>query len=256
MTDTTPDVAAFAAAFAKFQAEVSDPGKNKTAQIEPKDKSKQPFSYGYADLASVLQHVRPLLAKNGLSVVQDVTTDDSHVSVTTLILHESGQTMRFGPLSLPSGGEPKSWGSAATYARRFALMATLGVAADGEDDARGAAKGATRGREAKASSRQVAKIKGEAERGQVSEQMLRVDLRGTYHLEVADELPIDDALGQLTIAQASNMIERLMEEADRRAGAVAAGADPVTGEVPERQVDDEPPGFSSENLPWKSGTAS
>lgn len=217
--------------FAAFQAEVSDPEKTRTATIEPKDKSKPSYSYSYADLSAVLQHVRPLLAEHGFSIAQDVTTDDQHVHVKTLLMHKSGERLLFGPLSLPSGGEPKNWGSAATYARRFALMAALGIAADGDDDARAAGRGATRGRPSRATDRQLTKIAAEAERAQVPDEELSQVLERRYKVETTSEL---------STQQASDLIDRLMAAADRRGRTAAAGIDPNTGEVA-----GEPPGMDA-----------
>lgn len=233
--DQPKDIAELAKALAAFQSEVSDPQKNKTAEIQPKDQNKPAFRYGYADLAGVLQLVRPLLGKHGLSVVQDVTTSVDHVCVTTHLLHESGQGMTFGPFSLPAGGEPKAWGSAATYARRFALMAALGIAADGDDDAKAAARGATRGRPKLATSSQLRKIGAECERGQISDEELCRVLKA-FSVEATSEL---------TVQQASELIDRLIAEVDRRQLARASGADPLTGEVVED--DDGPvPGHDAE----------
>ena len=218
---TTDTIANLAAALAAFQAEVTDPDKNKSATIQPKDASKRSFSYGYADLAGVLQHVRPILAKNGLSVVQDVICTDTHVEIGTLLLHSSGEGMRFGPLRLAGGDEAKSWGGAITYARRFALMAALGIAADSDDDSGGGnagrAKGASSGA---ATAAQINKIQAEARSGGIAE------------ADVLAYAKVDD-LKKLTKSQASSLIEATIAEKERRARAQAVGADPTTGEVKE-----------------------
>jgi hypothetical protein len=243
------DIAEVAAAFVAFQAKVSDPNKSKTARVQPKDKSKPAFTYGYADLADVLEHVRPILTENGLCLSQDVVCSSQGVEVTTMVLHSSGQMLDFGPLRLPADGEPKNWGSAITYARRFALMAALGIAASGDDDGRGAGQGSTGGSPGKASSRQIALAKGEAERADVDDAHLRVYLRKTYELTIAEDLDIDKALGLLSKAQASNLIDALKEEVKRQEAAKAAGADPVTGEVASAAADDPDAGKDF----WPSG---
>lgn len=91
------------------------------------------FSYSYADLADVLEQVRPVLAKHGLGVVQDVTNADGAIHLTTELIHVSGESRTFGPLTLHAGDSPQSMGSAITYGRRYALMAALGIAADDDD---------------------------------------------------------------------------------------------------------------------------
>jgi hypothetical protein len=93
-------------------------------------------NYGtYLTLDNLLDHVRPTLAASGLSVVQDVTTHDDTVSVVTHILHSSGESIAFGPLTGPTGPNWQTLGGAVTYARRYALLAALGVAGGDDDDA-------------------------------------------------------------------------------------------------------------------------
>lgn len=232
-----PEINELAEALAAFQAEVSDPEKTKTATVQPKDRSKPAYAYGYADLATVLESVRPVLARHGLAVVQNLESDDGAVSVWTFILHKSGQRLDLGPFRLPSGGEPKMWGSAATYGRRFALMAALGIAAAGDDDARAASRGATRGRPQHATSRQLAKIAAEAERAHVTDETLSEVLTKRYSVETTSEL---------TVEAASDLIDRLISQADQRLAALQAGADPETGELPpDGEDEDEPPGHAT-----------
>ena len=223
MSDSSSSVvrtATLAAALVAFQRDVTDVGKTSTATIQPRDKSKQPFSFPYADLATVLAHVRPVLAQHGLAVLQDVVCNGDHVGVATTVLHESGEEYTFGPLLLPAGDDNKQTGGSITSARRFAILAALGVASVGED---GGDEGGGRrsGASGKATSRQLAKIAAEVDRGGVTDEELSKVL-GTYGVETTDALDK---------AQASSLIDRLVAETDRRAAAAAAGADPQTGEV-------------------------
>jgi len=105
------------------------------------------YSYDYADLADTLSVVRPVLAKHGLAVLQPVTTEPEHdlVVVATVILHSSGEQLELGRLGLPLGQGAQATGSAITYARRYALLAALGLAAEDDDGA--AATAAPRMRE-------------------------------------------------------------------------------------------------------------
>lgn len=105
------------------------------------------YSYDYADLADTLSVVRPVLAKHGLAVLQPVTTEatDDLVVVSTVILHKSGERLELGRLGLPLGQGAQATGSAITYARRYALLAALGLAAEDDDGA--AANAAPRRRE-------------------------------------------------------------------------------------------------------------
>lgn len=104
----------------------------------PPKKSKANLGHGkpyeYADLALILNHVRPILHKHGFALMQDVTQDDGRLSVTTVLHHTSGESLRFGPLAGPGGSKWQDLGSAITYARRYALCAALGIAGDEDDD--------------------------------------------------------------------------------------------------------------------------
>jgi hypothetical protein len=121
---------AFAKAFAAFQAEVTNP---KMTASNPHLKSK------YAPLAEVLNTVRPMLAKHGLSLHQDLSSDADKVTVITTLYHESGEFLESSPFSVSilKGGkmaEAQVMGSAASYAKRYQLQAVVGVAADEDDD--------------------------------------------------------------------------------------------------------------------------
>ncbi len=116
------------AALVAAQAEFPDVTKAKTANTGS-------YSYRYADLADVLDAVKPVLKAHGLAVVQDAVTEDRGIGVTTIVIHESGEALKFGPLVLSYGNSPQAAGSAITYARRYALVAALGLATDDDDGA-------------------------------------------------------------------------------------------------------------------------
>ncbi len=217
MTESRPN-SALAAALVAFQAEITEVNKTSQATIQPRDKSKAAFGFPYADLATIIAHVRPVLSKHGLAVVQDVICSGDHVGISTIVLHESGQERSFGPLLLPAGDDNKQTGGSITSARRFALLAALGIASVGEDAGDGA--GGRRRGPSGVTSRQLAKISAEIERGAVTDAELAKVL-ATYGVEA----PAD-----LERAQASDLIDRLVAEADRRA-ALATTVDPKTGEV-------------------------
>jgi hypothetical protein len=120
-----------AAAYVKAQAEMPSIDKGKTARVDTK--SGGSYSYSYADLADALDAIRPILAKHGLAVVQDPVSRQRSIDVFTTLLHESGECMSFGPLTFPTGDTPQAVGSAITYARRYALLAALGLATEDDD---------------------------------------------------------------------------------------------------------------------------
>lgn len=115
-----------AKALADFQSEVKDPSK---------DKENPYFKSKYVALDGVLQTVRPVLAKHGLSVMQLPTSDDTAVTVTTLLMHSSGQFIESEPFKvLLTKKDAQAAGSALTYARRYSLSSVLGIAWDDDDD--------------------------------------------------------------------------------------------------------------------------
>lgn len=126
------------AALVAAQGELSNPIKAKKANTGT-------YSYTYADLAGVIDHVKPVLAKHGLGLMQDVQVTEGRVGITTTLIHSSGESLAFGPLSASAPVDMQKLGSAITYARRYALVAALGIAADEDDDA-AAAKDAPKAR--------------------------------------------------------------------------------------------------------------
>lgn len=117
-----------APSFCKFQAEVGDVIKNSN---NPFYKSK------YADLTQVLETVRKPLADNGLSIIQGNEQSDipETINITTRLLHESGQYIDSGALTLHiTKKDPQMAGSAVTYGRRYQLASLLGLI-QADDDA-------------------------------------------------------------------------------------------------------------------------
>lgn len=113
-------------ALALFQGEVSNPINTAT---NPFFKSK------YAPLNDVLSLVRPILSKNGLSIVQAPSGDGENVIVTTTLLHNSGEWIEFAPLVLKADkATAQGAGSAITYARRYAISSILGISSEDDDD--------------------------------------------------------------------------------------------------------------------------
>lgn len=91
------------------------------------------FSSRYADLASVIDACRLALAANGLSVVQLPAITDRGNVLRTRLLHASGQWIESEIPVLTVRSGPQEYGSALTYARRYALAAMVGVAPDDDD---------------------------------------------------------------------------------------------------------------------------
>jgi hypothetical protein len=92
------------------------------------------FKSRYADLAACLEAVDDSFLANGIVMYQETFLDDSGVTVETVLLHESGESLRGGKLHVPAAKQdPQGYGSALSYARRYSLMAACGIAPEDDD---------------------------------------------------------------------------------------------------------------------------
>jgi hypothetical protein len=99
------------------------------------------FRNRYADLSACLDAVLPALNANSLALVQQIHDAENGVTVETILMHESGESINFGQIFVPVGKhDAQGYGSALTYARRYGLM-LLGIAPE-DDDGNAAAKSA------------------------------------------------------------------------------------------------------------------
>lgn len=103
-------------------------------QTAHKDKINPAFRSKYADITAVWDACREALAKHEISVTQwPIHTEGNRVHLITRIAH-AGEWMQ-GEFSIPVGKpDAHGYGSAVTYAKRFALSAALGIVSDDEVD--------------------------------------------------------------------------------------------------------------------------
>lgn len=117
-------IAALAAALSAVQGEIENAGKNST---NPHLKSR------YADLAEILNTVRPVLSEHGLAVSQHPAFSDGMVHVETMLMHKSGEFIS-STISTPvQKSDAQGVGSATTYARRYSLAAIVGLSQEDDD---------------------------------------------------------------------------------------------------------------------------
>jgi len=99
-----------------------------------KDAKNPHFRSDYATLQQVLGQITPHLHEHGLWLTQDVRGAQGGVEVITHIVHSSGEWAEFEPLYVPAGkNDAQGYGSAITYARRYALMPIFGLAPADDD---------------------------------------------------------------------------------------------------------------------------
>lgn len=122
--DTSHANPALFAALAEAQGEIENAAKN---AANPHFRSK------YADLAEVLNTVRPVFAKHGLSLLQSTGFDGSLVSVTTLVAHKDGGFLTSVSSCVPAKTDAQGVGAATTYLRRYSAAAAAGIAQEDDD---------------------------------------------------------------------------------------------------------------------------
>ena len=106
------------------------------AEIEAatKDSTNPHFKSKYADLTSIIGAVKPPLIKHGLFFTQRCMPSEDGVSVETVLHHASGEKESLGVLYVPANKrDPQGFGSALTYARRYALQTAFGVPTEDDD---------------------------------------------------------------------------------------------------------------------------
>ena len=95
------------------------------------------FGSGYANLESVIGACKDVLNKNGISFIQgfdyQVIEGDHVFYVTTILIHESGQTIS-NKVGIPvTKKDPHGIGSLCTYGRRYGLSAIVGISQADDD---------------------------------------------------------------------------------------------------------------------------
>lgn len=123
--NTSPTIGALAASLAKANLELSNP---------TFDKKNSHFNNGYASLAAVLNAIRQPLAKNGLSLLQTISTEPGSVTLTTSLIHASGEWISSEvSVAVPNNATAQAIGSATTYMRRYSALSLCGIAGDDDD---------------------------------------------------------------------------------------------------------------------------
>jgi hypothetical protein len=106
------------------------------AEIEAATKSatNPHFRSKYADLGAVIEAVKPALIAHGLFFTQHPTPSEDGVIVETVLHHASGESLSLGSLYVPANKrDAQGFGSAMTYARRYALQTAFGVPTEDDD---------------------------------------------------------------------------------------------------------------------------
>jgi len=235
---TSESIDQLAVSLVNFTEQVKNPLADQTAKVKHRNGGEHTINY--PDFSAVVESNRPLLAQFDLAVVQTMLVQGDMVGAATMIIHGSGQWVLLDPFYVPAGETPQDFGGAISYSRRYSYFAALGLVAS---DDHGQAPQASRPKAGPgpATPAQQKKIGAEAGKAGVGDDELAAVLERRYKVETT---------GELTKEQASDLIDRLAAEGERRRAAAAAGADPVTGEV---AAGDEPPGMDAEEYRQSRG---
>lgn len=128
---TSDSITNLAAALLKAQAAIEHVTKDKVGKVQTK--TGREYEYKYSDLSSVIEAVKGPLNANGLVFLQSPGGDSTGVSVTTRILHTSGEwaeTTIYIPVQM---GTAQAYGSAITYGKRYGLQSLVGLPSDDDD---------------------------------------------------------------------------------------------------------------------------
>lgn len=131
---TSGEVNELSEAMALAFGQLTNVVRNKVSHFAKKGKDGTPIP-DYADLASCFDCIRKAYSANGLSILQTFHPygEDGTIYLVTTVRHKSGQ---FERSYLPMAGKipPQELAKAATYLKRIALCAIVGIAADDDDD--------------------------------------------------------------------------------------------------------------------------
>lgn len=94
------------------------------------------FKNTYISLDQALDAILPVLRSHKILFMQPLSAVGPEPAIVTrFVFLPTGEELEFStPLVLGKVG-PQDWGSSITYARRYALLAALGLTADEDDDA-------------------------------------------------------------------------------------------------------------------------
>ena len=116
--------------------------------IAVKNQNNEYFASPYADLTAVLGVIKPALADHDLAMVQYPGYEDGCVTMTTLLVHASGEFIESPVASIPiSKRDPHGAASGISYLRRYcasSLMALIAADDDGNAAVGPMPKGAKR----------------------------------------------------------------------------------------------------------------
>jgi hypothetical protein len=220
-----------------FQGEIKQPEKSATNPF---------FSSKYVKLSQVISTFQKYGATHGLSFIQYPVNGERSIGVETLIMHTSGEWIKFEPFFLPiEKATAQGAGSATTYAKRYALSAALGIDSDEDDDGNQASQGSGNSKpqgQPQAPQGNVSDIKSHTASGK------QIGLiKGLWKGSGGDSKGLDPwvqgkykkPLDKLTTREASGLIETLQKRQNKKADPKRAIEDPFANDGKQIEINDE-----------------
>lgn len=99
-----------------------------------KDKTNPFYKSSYFDINTLMEHLKPLLEKHNLLLIQPLSNVDGRPAISTKIFdNEDGAILLDQSITLPDLQDPQKMGSCITYYRRYALQSALCLEAEDDD---------------------------------------------------------------------------------------------------------------------------
>lgn len=104
----------------------------------PKNATNPHFKSKYADLPTIMEILQPILNKHRVLLLQPIceSSNENFIVIDTRFVDIDSNQICETTTTIPIGTNktPQAFGSAITYARRYALCSFLGIVADEDDD--------------------------------------------------------------------------------------------------------------------------
>ena len=92
------------------------------------------FGSHYADLCLMIHQTTPALSKHGLSIIQQIITEEGQSILHTILAHSSGQWIKSTQRINPSKTDIKTIQSYTDFMKKLSYSSLVGIALEGNDD--------------------------------------------------------------------------------------------------------------------------
>lgn len=190
-------------ALSAAQGEIKQPVLDCKVDFTTKEGRK--IKYDYATLGEVLRCIKEPNLKHGIFVTQDEEFIDGSFYLVTLLTHSSGEWIKYrSPLIGNFQSDPKIFGGAKTYMRRYALYGIYNLYGQEDSDAQEIEGEEEKKPEPKATDNQLVTIERLLSQTEVDQATV------IEYVNTKAKDPIEN-LGEMNSSQASSVIKKLIE---------------------------------------------